>query len=76
LTKLPSYTGVDSENPGRPDIEYGNCPVCGAIVKLRLRAFLQKRAEKMSHVEGGPTLAAGVLHRLLDRNDVRARRNG
>jgi hypothetical protein len=36
MTKLPSYTGVDSENPGRPEIEhYGNCPVCGALVDMR-----------------------------------------
>jgi hypothetical protein len=35
MTKLPSYAGVDSENPGRPEIEhYGNCPVCGALVDM------------------------------------------
>jgi hypothetical protein len=65
MAKIPRYTGTDSESPERPEIEhFGNCPICGALVKLRLRAFLEKRAEKVSHVEGGPTLAAGMLHRV------------
>lgn len=36
MVKIPSYTGVDSESPGRPQIEhFGNCPVCGALVDMR-----------------------------------------
>jgi hypothetical protein len=32
MAKIPSYTGTDSENPDRPEIEqFGNCDVCGAL---------------------------------------------
>ena len=36
MMKIPTYTGTDSENPERPEIEhFGNCPVCGALVDMR-----------------------------------------
>src|SRR5712671_4845749 len=36
MAKIPSYTGTDSESPGRPEIEhFGNCPFCGTLVDMR-----------------------------------------
>jgi hypothetical protein len=36
MPKVPSYTGTDSEDPRRPEIEhFGNCPVCGALLDMR-----------------------------------------
>jgi hypothetical protein len=35
MVKIPNYTGIDSENPERPEIEhFGNCEVCGALVDM------------------------------------------
>ena len=36
MKKIQNYTGTDSENPERPEIEhFGNCDVCGALVDMR-----------------------------------------
>jgi hypothetical protein len=36
MKKIQNYTGTDSENPNRPEIEhFGNCDVCGALVEMR-----------------------------------------
>jgi hypothetical protein len=40
-------SGVDSENPDRPEIEhFGNCDVCGALVDMR------DLAQVMAHMHG------------------------
>ena len=47
MTKFPSYTGADSENTDRPEIEhFGNCDVCGALVDMR------DLAQVMAHMHG------------------------
>jgi hypothetical protein len=47
MPKVPSYTGTDSENPDRPEIEhFGNCDVCGALVDMR------DLAQVMAHLHG------------------------
>jgi hypothetical protein len=47
MPKVPSYTGTDSENPARPEIEhFGNCDVCGALVDMR------DLAQVMAHMHG------------------------
>jgi hypothetical protein len=47
MVKIPSYTGTDSESPERPEIEqFGNCPVCGALVDMR------DLAQVMAHMHG------------------------
>jgi hypothetical protein len=47
MAKIPSYTGTDSENPERPEIEhYGNCPDCGALVDMR------DLVQVMAHMHG------------------------
>jgi hypothetical protein len=36
MKKIKNYTGTDSGNPDRPEIEhFGNCDVCGALVDMR-----------------------------------------
>ncbi|WP_213290086.1 hypothetical protein [Bradyrhizobium sp. sGM-13] len=45
--QLPRYTGVDMEDPNRPEIEhFGNCPVCGALVDMR------DLGQVMAHMHG------------------------
>jgi len=47
MAKIPTYTGTDSENPERPEIEhFGNCPICGALVDMR------NLAQVMAHTRG------------------------
>jgi hypothetical protein len=51
MTKIPSYTGVDSESPDRPEIEhFGNRDVCGALVDMR------DLAQVMAHMHGRVTI--------------------
>jgi hypothetical protein len=39
MKKIQNYTGTDSENLDRPEIEhFGNCDVCGALVVDSLRS--------------------------------------
>jgi hypothetical protein len=47
MKKIQNYTGTDSENPNRPEIEhFGNCDVCGALVDMR------DLAQVMAHMHG------------------------
>jgi hypothetical protein len=47
MQKIQNYTGTDSENPERPEIElFGNCDVCGALVDMR------DMAQVMAHMHG------------------------
>jgi hypothetical protein len=47
MAKIPTYTGTDSENPERPEIEhFGNCDVCGALIDMR------DLAQVMAHTHG------------------------
>ncbi|XSC42761.1 hypothetical protein ACF1BQ_031555 [Bradyrhizobium sp. RDT10] len=44
---MPRYTGVDMDDPNRPEIEhFGNCPVCGALVDMR------DLGQVMAHMHG------------------------
>lgn len=47
MPKIPSYTGTDSENPERPEIEhFWNCSIYGALVDMR------GLAQVMAHMHG------------------------
>jgi hypothetical protein len=47
MKKIQNYTGTDSENPDRPEIEhFGNCDVCGALIDMR------DLAQVMAHMHG------------------------
>ena len=47
MPNIPRYTGTDSENPERPELEhFGNCSICGALIDMR------DLAQVMAHMHG------------------------